>query len=405
MAHLAITHCCFNPGAVFLIGRRAMPDLKRTLYKKILRHMGQELIEGQDYFENKSLSSITFRNKSQIISTSWADSHFEKVRSLDISAVALEELTENDDIDFYTEIKMRVGRVLGINEKFIISATNPGSPASCWYDYFEMPAPTSNTKHIFYSVTTDNPFLPKEYVAQLKKDLDPKMAQRMLYGQWIDLRTETIYYAYDTDIQYLKDKNYEVSTKYPIHISFDFNIADGKPMSVVCLQYIDDIIHIFDETTIEGYRTNDALDEIAGKEILNYKTNFIVNGDASGRAKDTRNIKSDYDLIRKYLENYCTPENNRIRYEVDVPLSNPPIRKRHNLVNAYCKNENGEVRLFLYRNCKMSDKGLRLTSLKESGSYVEDDSKEYQHVTTAIGYAVCAIDRKNKIRPQATIIL
>jgi hypothetical protein len=31
---------------------------------------------------------------------------------------------------------------------------------------------------------------------------------------------------------------------------------------------------------------------------------------------------------------------------------------------------------------------MKLTSLKKGADYIEDDSKEYQHVTTSIGYRV-----------------
>jgi len=46
------------------------------------------------------------------------------------------------------------------------------------------------------------------------------------------------------------------------------------------------------------------------------------------------------------------------------------------------------VRLFIYKKCKVAHEGMRLTSLKKGADYIEDDSKEYQHVTTAIGYRV-----------------
>jgi hypothetical protein len=32
--------------------------------------------------------------------------------------------------------------------------------------------------------------------------------------------------------------------------------------------------------------------------------------------------------------------------------------------------------------------------LKKGGQYIEDDSKDYQHCTTALGYAVCRLGKK-----------
>lgn len=57
-------------------------------------------------------------------------------------------------------------------------------------------------------------------------------------------------------------------------------------------------------------------------------------------------------------------------------------------MNAYCLNEAGERRLFVYKNCKVTHDGMRLTALKKSGDYIEDDSYHAQHITTAMGYSV-----------------
>ena len=37
----------------------------------------------------------------------------------------------------------------------------------------------------------------------------------------------------------------------------------------------------------------------------------------------------------------------------------------------------------------MLDKGFKLVKLKQGGHYVEDDTPEYQHITTSCGYHVC----------------
>ena len=43
MAHLVVTHCLANSGAVALIGRKAMPQLKDTLLQMILDHIGVDV--------------------------------------------------------------------------------------------------------------------------------------------------------------------------------------------------------------------------------------------------------------------------------------------------------------------------------------------------------------------------
>jgi len=35
--------------------------------------------------------------------------------------------------------------------------------------------------------------------------------------------------------------------------------------------------------------------------------------------------------------------------------------------------------------------GFSLTKLKDGAQYIEDDSKRYQHITTAAGYGICSV--------------
>ena len=88
-----------------------------------------------------------------------------------------------------------------------------------------------------------------------------------------------------------------------------------------------------------------------------------------------------------------------------MPRSNPPVRERHNKVNAYLCNANGQHRMFVHKGAPTADKALRLTKLKAGGSYIEDDSKSYQHIGTAIGYALMARTASRERKPQGMVLL
>ncbi len=388
MAHLVVRHCVENDRARACLGRKSMPDLKETILALVLEHLEGDFIEGVDYIHNETKGKIIFKNGSEIISRSWADRKYKKARSLRLSMAVFEELTENDtqDKEAYDEIKMRVGRLPHIKQNLIISATNPDSPRHWAYKYFILS--DSKTRHVYYSKTEENPFLPKQYIEQLKTDLDEKMARRMLHGEWIEIQSESIYYAYNRERNYI-DAPYKINPSLPIGVTFDFNIGEGKPFSACCFQYDGNAFHVFKEIIIQGARTLDACDELANSGILDMPHMFKVYGDATGRARSTKSLHSDYDLITKFFSNY---NSGRLRWELCVPRDNPPIRERHNMVNAYCYNAHKQVRLFVY-HCPTVDEGLRLTSFKKGGALVEDDSNSYQHVTTALGYAMVYIVR------------
>lgn len=404
LAHLGITHCLLFERARLGIVRKSMPDLKETILAKVLEHIEGDLIEGEDYEHNETKGKITFSNGSEIISRSWADKKFKRLRSLELSAAIVEELTENEDEykEGYTELRMRVGRLQHVPESWIGCATNPDDPAHWVHKYFidsKLP-----TRHVYYSVTSDNKFLPQWYIDQLKTELDPKMARRMIYGEWLSIAQEVIYYAYDRTINF-RDYKYIIDERYPISINFDFNIGVGKPMSACFHQFINGEFHFGENYVVEGARTEDILEEMAARGLFDYNTRFLVRGDATGRARNTASKHSNYDIIRNFLSNHKNKHGQTIRFEMQVPLSNPPIRTRHNTMNAQMKNANGEHRLFVYADAQVLDEGFRLTKLKEGGQYLEDDSKRFQHVTTAAGYGVCTELLYSKRQPQHTVEL
>lgn len=384
MSHLIVAHCIMNKGAVAGIGRRVFRDLKGTLLKTIIQHTNNP----DEYEHNKSTGIITFKNGSQILPFSWDDGNYTKFRSYEFSMFAIEELTENNDEELYNEIYNRLGRLTHIKTKILISATNPDSPEH--WAYKRLITKKSPTVHVYYSQTKDNPFLPKSYVINLQDNLDPKLARRMLHGEWIEINKESVYHAYDKDRNYI-DISYDINPHLPVRISFDFNIGAGKPMSCCLFQFDGKNFHFFNQSVIHGARTEDIMEDLESRSLLTNKYRYIIHGDASGKNRDTRNKKSDYDIISSYMAKLG------LTYEMQVPLSNPPVRKRHNTVNAYCFNDLSIARLFVYKDAPTVDEGMRLTRLKEGAQYIEDDSKEYQHITTAVGYGVMtALNGMNK---------
>lgn len=387
-AYIGVRHVLEFPGATLLIARKALPDIKDTIYRDIIEMLHcEELEEGKDYKPVDTRAHIKFRNGSQIIARSWADRKYKKLGSLKVSAAIIEELAENDEDDqaAYDFITMRTGRLPNIPHKWIISLTNPDEPDH-WV-YKRLVSKPDDTRKVYYSTLKDNPFLDEHYERRIRETLDPMMARRMIGGEWISVRGKTIYRQYDKNIHYT-DKPYEITPKAPIHLNFDFNVAENKPMSACASQYYYDHFHYFKEWIVEGIDTKLIMEEIGGSDILENRNKFIVHGDATGKHKSSKSLASDYDQIREYLTKFEREDGSSIEFDIDVPLSNPPVKTRHKNVNAYLRNANDKVRLTVY-NCTVIDEGLRLTKLKKGADYIEDDSKPFQHVTTAIGYDIC----------------
>ncbi len=390
LAHWVISHCLRWKGAAVGITRMSLPDLKKTLIKEILMSLENDpaFTEGIHYAHNKSSGEIVFRNKSHIIPVTFGDRDWGKTKSLLLSGLVIEEGTEMED-EFYIGdeagfkvYKGRLRRCPGVAENFMIVATNPGDPDHFLYDYFIDGAKKYDSRHVFYSLTDANKYLDPVYLKQLRQDYSHLEAERYLRGQWISLKGKGVYAAYDPDVNYI-DAPYEVDDSLPVRICFDFNIAANKPMSCCLAQYNpqDDTFHIFDEAVVDGSYTEDIMADIDGRGLLDF-SKIIIHGDATGRSRTPASKMANYDVIKTYLEQ------KRIRFEIQVPRANPPIRERHRLVNAYCENALSQHRLFIYKKAKTAHLGMRTTRLKKGANFVEDDTAREQHITTAIGYGL-----------------
>jgi hypothetical protein len=232
---------------------------------------------------------------------------------------------------------------------------------------------------------TDNPWFPEVLEEERLEDLhryDKHMYAHVWLGHCIERTGLEIYYAFEDKLHVSDSVKYNPAL--PIRWSHDFNIGEGKPMSS-CLGQIVEApgpdgkprkeLHIFDELILETADTNEAAEEMLGRYGCK---NVIVYGDASGKARDTRSKKTDYAILS---ERGFTVQR--------VPAANPPIRERHNAVNALLKNAAGDVRVKIHPRCKTLIKGLKTVKLKPGAQYLEEETYS-QHCTTAFGYMVIA---------------
>jgi len=229
---------------------------------------------------------------------------------------------------------------------------------------------------VIYARTGDNPNLPETYLDTLKRTYSDSVFRRMVLSEWVALDESRIYSSFSRAVNV--SDNVELQPGIPVIWTHDFNVALNKPMSSAVMQYHQrtDTFCILDEIIVDGADTHDAIAEFQAR-YSRIDNPIIVCGDAAGWSKDTRSRMNDYEIIRR--SGFPT---------IRAPRSNPGVRDRHNLVNAYCKNARDEVRLLVHPKCKTIIKGMETVHLKKGSSYVEDDSQREQHVTSALGYAI-----------------
>lgn len=234
---------------------------------------------------------------------------------------------------------------------------------------------------VFYASTWDNHHLPPEYVEGLRALYDDKLFARMVEARWVSLAGGAIYYNFDRRTHLSGETGFDPAL--PILWSHDFNIGQGKPMSSVLAHLRKGPdgprLEVFDEIVMDTADTNDAVREFMARPWLEQsRAGVIVYGDAAGRARDTRSKKTDYLILSQ--AGFSRQK---------VPRANPPIRRRHNTVNALLKDAASRVRLAIHPRCTVLAKGLETARLLPGSGYLEDDSLREQHVTTALGYLCC----------------
>lgn len=397
-AHLIWLHAVENPGAYIGIGRKDLKRLKSTLLKPILAHAPTNWKVNKDFEYNKTEGIIKLPNGSIIACFSWADGDLERFKGEQFTMFVMDEGSESE-FEVFEMIKSRLGRVKAIDECIFMILTNPDEPEhwinkdiinkAGWIDGKKKISDIVDYNfHVYYSLTIQNKHNLKEgYIEGLIASNHKKWIERNLEGKWISFGGEGLYFAYD-EAKHFKPNSYKVDIRYPIHVAWDFNVAQGKPMSVCFFQFIDDHFHFYDQVVMQS-NTTVLLEEMANRNMFDHQTKYVINGDPAGWSKGSATGGfSDYDIIDNFLKKRKIDQS--IQYKIDVPIFHTAVKVRHNVVNAYLENGLKQVRVSVYKDCPTLNEGFKLTKLKDGGKYIEDDSKPYQHITTAAGYGILA---------------
>ncbi len=398
--------CLEYPNMQWGMGRISVQVARDTFFKE-LKVMAPSKALSKD---NKE--SITYVNNSNVSILGWGDGNVTKIRSRNLHAFILEEVVEDSGKDGTYELNLKAlkevfGRVrLSGAPNIIFMVTNPSDPEHWLYrEYIDKAGyvdgeKTSDKKgrkenvHVFYSVTTDNPHLDKSYKEDMLKNLSPSEAERMVFGKWVSLSKDVIYNEYKDELHWHPDIKYKINKNHPIILSWDFNVAKDKWMSTCIGQFYNDTFHMYDECVLEHSNTRGVLEELEQRGFFKQFTGtqqLEIMGDASGWAKHSGANMSDYGLIKQFIEHLPY----KVNYKIKVPKSNPPLKARHNLVNAYLRNLKGDIRVCIYEDCNSLRRGLKTVQLKKGANYLEDQSNKFQDITTSFGYMVWRCTKKD----------
>jgi len=180
--------CLQYPGVRYLIGRSRLNNLKKTTLKTFVDICRDN--NYKDYNFNSQTNTITFGNQSEVILMDLYpypnDANYDRLGSLEITGAFVDELSEVS----YTGFQVLNSRIrYKLNEynltPKLLCASNPCLGWS--KNYFYTPYIENRLPEYVKFVparSTDNIYLPKEYILNLEKTLDQSLKERLLYGNW-----------------------------------------------------------------------------------------------------------------------------------------------------------------------------------------------------------------------------
>lgn len=186
-----IINCLRYPNTKWFIGREELKRLRSSTFQTLLKvrqHHGM----AQDYWRYQGQDNfIEFPNGSRIdlldLQYKPSDPMYERFGSLEYTGGWIEE---GGEINFgaYDVLKTRIGRWYNTEYNLLPKLLVTCNPKRNWmYDEFILPYRSKTLPQhqaFIEAYVTDNPYIDKEYIVNLKNIKDESKKERLLHGNW-----------------------------------------------------------------------------------------------------------------------------------------------------------------------------------------------------------------------------
>lgn len=225
----------------------------------------------------------------------------------------------------------------------------------------------NDDRRLIKAKTTDNIYLPPDYVESLRANYPPELIEAYINGEFVNLNTSSVYFDFSRTLNH-SDRQIEADDY--LYIGLDFNV--GKMAAVVFVKEgqwpiaVDEFFKLRDTSAMIAAIKQRYPEHYRKRQICLYP-------DASGSASHTNASKSDIELIRE------------AGLKVNAPRANPPIRDRILTVNVLILNSLGDRRFLV--NTKRCPELLRtLEQQSYDDKEMPDKSNGLDHIGDAMGY-------------------
>ena len=219
--------------------------------------------------------------------------------------------------------------------------------------------------------TTDNPYLPQEFIDSLIANYDDHLIRAYLNGEYVNLQHGATFYNFEREKHVCEEAIY--NENLPIRIMLDFNV---DPMcGSIWQKYHNGQTKgmVIDEIKLRHSGGNELLTELFANEVKRRfpKCNrFIVYPDPSGNQRKTSAFMTDHDILRQ------------AGFELRVKRTAPSVVDRVNATNrsfGFFK---------IHPQCKDLIKDFEQVVNKEGTREIDKSNKSLTHFCDGYGYAI-----------------
>jgi hypothetical protein len=152
-------------------------------------------------------------------------------------------------------------------------------------------------------------------------------------------------------------------------------------------------VRVLDEIVLRDSHTPAACEALLNWVKMNrpayYPVELSVYGDASGENRHTSASRTDWQMIRDFLDR----QKSDFRSSFRVPDANPLVKDRTNCVNAMLRNHFGQSRLRIDPRCKQLIRDLEQVCWKTDANDnplmdLDKSDPMRTHVSDALGYMI-----------------
>ena len=302
---ILILLCRKYPNSKWIVMRRSMPDIKRTILETFLKiypyKWFKKVADPSDIvYEGRNGSRIIFMSENYD-----TDKDLNRFKSLECNGFVFEQIEEIQEKSFeMAHIRAGRWRIEPQPPKLIIGTVNPAHNwvKTRFYEASirnELPAKTAYIP----AKIADNPILlgDADYMAGFDY-MDSLSRARYLDGDW-NANPAQNPWAYDFNEKKHLASGLNIDRSGEIHISFDFNI---NPITALIIQSGKDYIHVIEEVRIENSKIHQLGKRIAEKIfIADERIPAIkITGDFSGANRTT--LGNNYEELRKEFNEHLT---------------------------------------------------------------------------------------------------